>query len=84
MVERERTRGGGEGNEFRGRDGIQQGSTPMNKMHKVQSKFLMLFSFHLEARFASSFPDYDIFSQHSRHGFAYFNVNVSISANTHL
>lgn len=56
----------------------------MNKMHKVHSKFLMLFSFHPEARFASSSPDYDIFSQHSRHGFAYFNVNVSIWANTHL
>lgn len=44
----------------------------------------MLFSFHQEARFASLSPDYDIFSQHSRHGFAYFNVNVSICANTHL
>lgn len=49
----------------------------MNKMHNVHSKFLMLFSFHREARFASSSPDYDIFSQHSGHGFAYFNVNAS-------
>lgn len=41
----------------------------------------MLFSFHREARFASSSPDYDIFSQHFGHGFAYFNVNARICAN---
>ncbi len=65
----------------RGREGIRQGSRPMNKMHKEHSKFLMLFSFHQEARFASSSPDYDIFSQHSGQGFAYFNVNASICPN---
>lgn len=67
--------------EKRGREEIRQGSRPMNKMHKEHSKFLMLFSFHREARFASSSPDYDIFSQHSRQGFAYFNVNASVCAN---
>lgn len=53
-------------------------------MHKVHSKFLRLFSFHREARFASSSPDYDIFSQHCRHGFAYFNVNAGICANSQI
>lgn len=56
----------------------------MNKMHKVHSKFLMLFSFHQEARFASPSPDYDIFSQHSRDGFANFNVSASICANSRI
>lgn len=67
-----------------GRMGIRQGSRVMNKMHKVHSKILMLFSFHWEARFASSSPDYDIFSQHSRLGIAHFNVNVSVCTNSLL
>lgn len=87
--EEEKEEGGGEGNELetmgkKMREGVRQGSRPMNKMHKVHSKFLRLFSFHREARFASSSPDYDIFSQHSRHGFAYFNVNMSICANSQI
>lgn len=46
----------------------------------------MQFSFHWEARFASTSPDYDIFSQHSSYGFAYFNVNLRICENsqTHM
>lgn len=51
LVERERkTRRGrirdyGEKDEG-GRVGIRQGSRALNKLHKVHSKFLMLFSFH--------------------------------------
>lgn len=69
---------------WRVREGIQQGSRPMNIMHKVHNKFLMQFSFHREARFASTSPDYDIFSQRCRHGFAYFNVNLCICANSQI